>query len=452
MKSVLHCSEKHPKITTRSTNRYIVLMAGGSGTRMGSDIPKQLMNVGNFPMMVHLFNTAVYMNTPVLLVVSAKNKDVIINNLLNNNHIIKQETTDCARYKYLSNACGYEDVDVYVCVQPVANGTGGALISTMDFFKHRADSNDSVLVLSADVPLITKKTMNTMFDHISDPHSKCCILTKDTTDNFGYGRIVMHDDKFVKIVEQKDCSEQEKQITMINSGVYAFKVGSLMETLPMLTPNNAQKEYYLTDCPKLISDKADQKTVPVKIHTLGNSDSFDETLGANTPEQLERLRAEYLKKFSVEMIDASDINTNDYNLQNLIRILEQLSSHKTTTKIEDIDLDKIREHIHHIAESKINKKHLMVIKYEDQIVGTGSVLIENKLIHDMGRAGHIEDVVVDETFRGLGLAKMLMQRLIGYAKEHGCYKIILDASDLVMPFYEKLGFKRHANNMRLDLA
>lgn len=433
-----------------SSKKYVVIMAGGSGTRMKSDVPKQLMNVGNVPMIVHLLNNAVYMRAPVVLVVSGKNKEIVLKVLLEGKHIYETEETN--RYTCKSKSCGYDDIDVWIQVQPVANGTGGALMATTEFFKS-VDAKDSMLVLSADVPLITKKTMMQMFDKISDSRSHCCILVKDTESNFGYGRICTDTDgSFLKIVEQKDCSDLEKNITLINNGVYTFKVGSLLSCLPLLKPNNSQNEYYLTDCPKLIKDLI-PGTESVKIHVI-NSDSntgYDETLGANTPEQLETLRSEYIKKFSVESIDQSDTNMTDYNLQNLMRILDQLSSSKSTQKFEDMDLNKIRQHIKYISESKINKKHLMVVKYEDVIVGTGSVLIEDKLIHCMGRAGHIEDIVIDETYRNLGLAKMLMIKLIGYAKDNGCYKVILDSSDDVKGFYEKLGFKKHANNMRLDL-
>lgn len=440
------------KISTQTAKKYIVIMAGGSGTRMQSDVPKQLMKIGNVPMMVHLLNNAVYMQAPVILVVSAKNKDMILKILLDDQYI--EQTQDPYKYICRSTACGYNDIDVWICVQQVANGTGGALIATSEFLKS-VDPKDSVLVLSADVPLITKKTMNIMFDKISNSQSHCCILAKNTAHNFGYGRIDTDaDGKFIKIIEQKDCSDSEKDITLINNGVYTFKIGSLLSVLPHLKPNNAQNEYYLTDCPKLIKDMVSNESSSlndVKIHVIDNDAMYDETLGANTPEQLEELRCEYTKKFTIELIDSSDINVSDYNLQNLMRILDQLSSSKSTTKIEDMNIDKIRSHIQNMNESKINKKHLMVIKYEDIVVGTGSVLIEDKLIHDMGRAGHIEDVVVDEAYRNLGLVKMLMRHLITFAKDHGCYKVILDASDTVKGFYEKFGFQRHANSMRLDL-
>jgi len=455
------------KITSHESNRYTIIMAGGSGTRMGSTIPKQLLKVGNKPMMMHLIDNAHQIGTDIILIVSAKNKDIVLGTLSTEGYI--SYSSDNEYY--------YKDTIIYVIVQSVANGTGGALMAASEFLATK-NSNDVLLVLSADVPLISKKTMLNMFEKGEHPNIQCALLTKNTQNNFGYGRIVTDTNgEFVKIVEQKDCTDDEKLVTLLNTGTYVFKIGSLLESFKHLNDNNAQKEYYLTDCPKYIKDALNNMICPtagslwpIRLVTLKqvsglakvprelrvtiNDDdynSYDETLGANTPEQLSELRSEYLKKFSIERIEESNINMTDYNLKNLMRVLEQLSSQKFSVKIDDMDVDKIRKHIHDINQSVINKKHLFVVRYEDTVVGTGSILVEDKLIHDIGRASHIEDIVIDEAYRGLGLAKHLMIKLIQCSKDEGCYKIILDASDDVKLFYEKLGFSQHANSMRLNI-
>lgn len=76
------------------------------------------------------------------------------------------------------------------------------------------------------------------------------------------------------------------------------------------------------------------------------------------------------------------------------------------------------------------------------IVGSVTIFIEAKLIHNFGKVAHIEDVIVDNTCRGKGLGKMLVQTCIDYAKIHYCYKIILNCSDENIPFYEKCGFSK----------
>jgi len=411
-------------------------MAGGSGTRMGSSIPKQLLPIGNKPMMMHLIHNAYEIGSNIVLIVSTKNRDIVLGTLVDQGYL-----------GYSSNDYTYNGSTIHICEQPVANGTGGALMATTELLKQQ-HPDDILLILSADVPLISKQTMLSMFEKIEHPDTKCVLLTKDTIDNYGYGRIVTDNGVFVKIVEQKDCTKDESLITLINTGTYAFKIGPLLTSFQHLNNNNAQNEYYLTDCPQYIGKNVRLVTF---IDDSTYESSYDETLGANTPEQLDLLRIEYLKKFRIEKIQDSDINTTDVNLRNLMRVLEQLSSTKFSVKIDDMDVRKVLDHITNMNVSTINKKHLFIVRYEDTIVGTGSVLVEDKLIHDIGRAAHIEDIVIDESYRGLGLAKRLMDVLVQCSKDEGCYKIILDASDDVKGFYEKLGFKQHANSMRLNV-
>ena len=65
--------------------------------------------------------------------------------------------------------------------------------------------------------------------------------------------------------------------------------------------------------------------------------------------------------------------------------------------------------------------------------------------------GHIEDVAVRKKYQGKGIGQEIVKELVKYAKKKGCYKTILDCSDELIPFYEKIGFKRHSNSMRIDL-
>lgn len=88
---------------------------------------------------------------------------------------------------------------------------------------------------------------------------------------------------------------------------------------------------------------------------------------------------------------------------------------------------------------------------EGKVVGTITLLIEQKFIHGCGRVGHIEDVAVHENFRGQGIACHLIDKAINVAKEAGCYKIILDCKENLVSFYEKFGFEKHEIEMRLDL-
>jgi glucosamine-phosphate N-acetyltransferase len=114
----------------------------------------------------------------------------------------------------------------------------------------------------------------------------------------------------------------------------------------------------------------------------------------------------------------------------------------------DIDRNKADEIFEKINS---NPDHIVVIAEVDgKIVGTTTLLIEPKFIHKGGLVGHIEDVVVDKNFQGQKIGEKIMKYLLEYAKNRGCYKTILDSTDDVKPFYEKLGFKHIANELRFD--
>ena len=104
--------------------------------------------------------------------------------------------------------------------------------------------------------------------------------------------------------------------------------------------------------------------------------------------------------------------------------------------------------------SEINSQngHIYVAQKEDgEIIGAGTLLIEQKFIRKGGKVGHVEDVATRAGYEGRGVGKAIMNKLIEEARRYGCYKVILDCSDKNIPFYEKAGFHLHENCMRLDL-
>ena len=94
---------------------------------------------------------------------------------------------------------------------------------------------------------------------------------------------------------------------------------------------------------------------------------------------------------------------------------------------------------------------IYVIEDNNSILGISSILIEQKFIHNGGRVGHIEDVVVNKKSRGLGVGKMLIEKCVEKAKQEGCYKVILDCDRKNVGFYTKCGFHEKDVCMRLDL-
>ena len=98
-----------------------------------------------------------------------------------------------------------------------------------------------------------------------------------------------------------------------------------------------------------------------------------------------------------------------------------------------------------------NPDHIVAIaELDGKIIGATTLLIEPKFIHKGGLVGHIEDVAVDQNFQGQKIGEKIMKYLLEFAKNRGCYKTILDCTDDVKPFYEKLGFKHIANELRFD--
>ena len=94
---------------------------------------------------------------------------------------------------------------------------------------------------------------------------------------------------------------------------------------------------------------------------------------------------------------------------------------------------------------------VFVYEREGEVLGTATILVENKLLHYGSRVGHIEDVVVDQNKRLSGVGKALIEKCVEFAKEKCCYKVILDCGEHNVAFYESCGFRAAEGCMRLDL-
>ena len=142
----------------------------------------------------------------------------------------------------------------------------------------------------------------------------------------------------------------------------------------------------------------------------------------------------------LEKIIFRKIEKNDF-YKNYIPLLQ----HLTTVNPEKIDINTFTTFV-----EKLNDSHLIYV-LEDTInkvvVGTITLLIEKKIIHDMGKVAHIEDVVVDPKYRGANLGKTLVQKVTEIAKNEKCYKIILDCGEHNEEFYTKCEFKRKGLQM-----
>lgn len=160
-------------------------------------------------------------------------------------------------------------------------GTGHAVMQAMDFI----GDDGEILVLYGDTPLITAQTIEKMLAFHRKKKNAVTVLSALVDDPTGYGRIVRDESKhFVKIVEQKDATDEEKRITEINGGMYVFEAKHLKSALSKITNNNKQQEYYLTD------------TIEILLHEGHNVDAIaimnpDDILGVNSREQLAQATA-----------------------------------------------------------------------------------------------------------------------------------------------------------------
>ena len=117
-------------------------------------------------------------------------------------------------------------------------------------------------------------------------------------------------------------------------------------------------------------------------------------------------------------------------------------------KASDLEEDKAKNILKNILDDSNHIIH--VAELDGNIVGSATLLIEQKFIHKGGLVGHIEDVVVKEGFERKQIGRLIVESLLEESKKRGCYKTILDCKDDVKGFYEKIGFKHESNGMRYD--
>jgi bifunctional N-acetylglucosamine-1-phosphate-uridyltransferase/glucosamine-1-phosphate-acetyltransferase GlmU-like protein len=160
--------------------------------------------------------------------------------------------------------------------QPEALGTGHAIQCCRPYLYQHEYSN--TLILSGDVPLIKTETIKNMIKNMEHARIMCTILENPT----GYGRIIEKEGKFEKIVEEKDCNDEERKCQKTNAGIYAFDTFILCKYLPLLSNNNAQGEYYLTDIVEIIKNKEE---VDIEMYEMP-LENQQELLGVNTEQQL----------------------------------------------------------------------------------------------------------------------------------------------------------------------
>ncbi|MBA1437379.1 MAG: bifunctional UDP-N-acetylglucosamine diphosphorylase/glucosamine-1-phosphate N-acetyltransferase GlmU [Epsilonproteobacteria bacterium] len=191
----------------------IVILAAGKGSRMKSSKAKVLHNISGKPMLYHIIKESKKLSDDISVVIAHQKEKVRsqIEQYFDDIHFVEQDTINYP-------------------------GTGGAM-------KNVRAKNEKVLVLNGDMPLITAESLQGFLQKDSD----IIMSIFDLEDPSGYGRVIIDNNEVQYIVEQKDANPAELQVTTVNAGIYAFKKEVLNTYIPLLSNDNAQQEYYLTD-------------------------------------------------------------------------------------------------------------------------------------------------------------------------------------------------------------
>jgi len=230
----------------------VVVLAAGEGTRMKSKNSKVLHEIAGRSIIHNLLTAVEPLSPKNLTVVVGAHKDEVIDHL--------KKVAPKAKTVF----------------QEKRDGTGGA--TQLALAEHKGDG--TVLILAGDTPLLTTQTLEEFMAAHQSEKSVASVLTALLPDPAGYGRIIRGDNSSIlKIVEEKDASDSEKEIDEINTGVYLFELKVLKEVIGKLKNNNSQKELYLTDVISLIT--AEGKSAQAIL-----SNDYTETLGINDRTQL----------------------------------------------------------------------------------------------------------------------------------------------------------------------
>lgn len=233
-----------------------VILGAGKGTRMKSDLPKVMMPVCGVSMIKRVINTLEKLAPEEIVTVIAPDGE-----------IVKKEV---APYK--------------TCVQDRQLGTGHAVLCSKSLLN---GFDGTVLVIFGDTPLITKETYRRAADKIKEGYA-VVVCGFRPADPARYGRLKMNGSELEKIVEFKDASDEEKAITLCNSGFMAFDGRKMFEILDAVSNENAAGEYYLTDAVEIARQKG------WKCSTI--EASAEEVASANTREELALLESFVQKK------------------------------------------------------------------------------------------------------------------------------------------------------------
>jgi len=248
----------------------VVILAAGEGTRMKSSTPKVLHPISGRSLVGHVINAVDTLSAKQVRVVVGAGREQVEAHLL---EIAPHVTT---------------------VFQEKRGGTGHATQLALDGLK----ATGTILVLAGDTPMLTGDSLQQLLDHHHEGGFTASVLTAEHPDPTGYGRIIRgDDDSLLRIVEERDADDIQREIFEVNSGVYAFDSAKLANAIGKLTSNNSQGELYLTDVIEILRNEGG-KIAAVLI------DDFIEILGVNDRVQLAETAALLRDRINEELMRA----------------------------------------------------------------------------------------------------------------------------------------------------
>ena len=235
-----------------------VILAAGKGTRMKSEKPKVLVEALGRPMIQFVIDAVQAAGIGKTVVVVGYKSDDVRGELATRENIAFAEQTEQL-------------------------GTGHAVMVCADQLQGH---NGATIVLTGDSPLVQSSSLKKLLAAFEQDKPACLMGTAHRDDPTGLGRIVRDAaGEFQGVVEEKDATDQQRQITEVNMSTYVFHTPDLLAALPQLRDNNKQGEYYITDCPAIL--KANGKTIRAEAVL-----EPCEALSVNTVEDLQAVEDE----------------------------------------------------------------------------------------------------------------------------------------------------------------
>lgn len=251
---------------------YSIILAAGEGKRMKSNIAKPLQQAAGKALVEWVLDTAEETGSDEnIVVIGHKAEDV------------KAYLGDRAKYAYQ-----YEQL-----------GTGHAVMQGIESIK---DVDGTVYGSIWGSPLIEAETLKRVREDHSKKMRAATVITAIADEPYGYGRIVRENGEIVRIVEQKDASEDEQKITEVNSGMYFFDIQKLKESLSKITNDNSQGEYYITDVIEIMLSEGEKVGAYVT--------DLEQTMGVNDKLQLSQV-GKILNRRKVEALMLAGVTIID---------------------------------------------------------------------------------------------------------------------------------------------